>query len=93
MAFSIPIQPMSSHCFRCVVNPFITYFESVIILIGVSGLIDCRATRTAASSPLWLVCFVPGILSALFNGLFSSSHIPLPHTAFCLPLCMQDPSV
>jgi hypothetical protein len=79
--------------FCCCFGTSSTYFESVVILIGVSGFMDCRATRTAASSPLWFVCFVPGILSALFNGLFSSSYIPLPHTAFHLLLFMQDPSV
>lgn len=66
VALAIPIQPVSSQFFRCVVSPSMTYFESVMIFRGVSMSADCRATSTA---------------------------IPLPHTAFCLPLLAHDPSV
>jgi hypothetical protein len=83
---SMPIHPMSFQCSRCVVSPLMTYFESVMIFSGVNGLIDCRATNTAIILLTWFECLLPGILIALFSGLFSLAYNPLLQVAFCFLL-------
>lgn len=92
-ALSIPIHPVSSQVLRWVVIPWMMYLESVIIFIGVIGLMVCRVTSTAASSPIWLDCLSPGTLIALFTGLSSLTQIPLPQVALYFPLSLHDPSV
>ncbi len=85
-AFLIPIQLQFSHVLRCVVRPFITYFESVNISSGWNGGVAFIASMTATSSPTWFDWDSPGTLITWFflsSGLY---HIPLPLCTFIFPL-------
>ena len=87
------VHPLSSQLLRCFVRPSIAYLESDVIVSGVIGSLICRAIAIAAISPVWLDWSSPGTLIAQFQGWFSPNQMPLPLTAFNLPLLMQDPSV
>lgn len=93
VVFFIPIQPLFSQSFRCVVSPLITYFESVLITSGLKvGTLEA-AWMTAATSPTWFDCSCTGTLRAVLYCLSWSSHIPLLHLALLFLLSKQAPSV
>ena len=69
------------------------HLESDIMVSGMVGS-DCwRAIIMATSSPIWFDCCSPGTLIALFLGLFSPNHMPLPQAASSLPFLRQLLSV
>ena len=70
-----------------------TYIESETIVRGAKVGVLSRAAITAAISPIWFDCLVPGIFSALLRTSPSAIHIPAPALAFSFPFFMHDPSV
>ena len=70
-----------------------TYFESVFIVRGQKVGIMVAVLITAAISPTWFDCSVPGIHIEVLRSLFGFIHMPLPHLAFSFPLSKHAPSV
>ena len=91
-AFFIPIHPMSVQSLRCVVTPFITYFESVTIFGGQKDGTVFTSAMIMAISPTWFNCAIPGTLLALFLRSLFANHIPLPQCALSFLLLKHAPS-
>ena len=92
-AFFMPIQPQFSQVPRCVVKPFMMYFESVDILSGQKGGVAFIAVITATSSPIWLDWGSPRTLIVWFLLSSKLYQIPLLHCASFFPLLKHALSV
>lgn len=77
-AFFTPIQLLSSQVGRCVVRPFIAYFESKMMVRGQNFGKELTAAMMAAISPTWLDCLGPGTRIAAFLSWLGPTHMPLP---------------